>query len=303
MSCPPINYPMSNHLSAARCLAFQKNSTLRRVRHHRPTLYDILILRVHRYIAGSDLEPVPRHELDVLRLHLERPTACYVNVSVLVYRDSTAVLGAGDENFNITTFVHLDFRLTGLQHMDARRRLSSISAQLIRDFLVLAPCHRSTLRRTYYYRIILITVHELAYDYRADIRVAEHAISHIIAAKKRSDNFSIWKLLRLSLVLDRIYAGNKHLKSSSLKMTDDFSPKQTRQLVSALAVYNHLLSAALSVFLICFSTLRRTIFSRRSFASAPLPRITCSTNFDVSGFTSLEFFIVKYLPIKNIILY
>lgn len=110
---------MSNHLSAARCLAFQKNSTLRRVRHHRPALYDILILRVHRYIAGGDLESIPRHELDVLRLHLERPTACYVNVSILVYRDSTAVLGAGNENFNITAFVHLDFRLTGLQHMDA----------------------------------------------------------------------------------------------------------------------------------------------------------------------------------------
>ena len=297
MSCPPINYPMSNHLSAARCLTFQKNSTLRRVRHHRPTLYDILILRVHRYIAGGDLESIPRHELDVLRLHLERPTACYVNVSVLVYRDGTAVLGASDENFNITAFVHLDFRLTGLQHMDARRCLSGISTQLIRDFLIFAPRHRSALRRTYYYRIILIAIHKLTYYYRADIGVAEYTIAHIIATKKWRDNFSIWKLLRLSLVLNRIYAWNKHLKSSGLKMPDDFSPKQTRQLVSALAVYNHLLSAALSVFLICFSTLRRTIFSRRSFASAPLPRITCSTNFDVSGFMSLEFFIVIfYLP-------
>ena len=187
--------------------------------------------------------------------------------------------------------------------MDARRCLSGISTQLIRDFLIFAPRHRSALRRTYYDRIILITVHELAYDYRADVRVAEYAVAHVIATEKRSDNFSIWKLLRLSLVLNRIYAWNKHLKPSSLKMPDDFSPKQTRQLISALAVYNHLPSAALSVFLICFSTLRRTIFSRRSFASAPLSRITCSTNFDVSGFMSLEFFIIKHLPIKNIILY
>ena len=158
--------------------------------------------------------------------------------------------------------------------MDARRCLSGISTQLIRDFLIFAPRHRSALRRTYYDRIILIAIHELAYDYRADIRVAEHAISHIIAAKKWRDDLCVRKLLRLSLVLNRIYAWNKHLKSSGLKMPDNFSPKQTRQLVSALAVYNHLLSAALSVFLICFSTLRRTIFSRRSFASAPLPRIT-----------------------------
>ena len=83
------------------------------------------------------------------------------------------------------------------------------------------------MRRAYYDRIILIAIHELAYDYRTDIAVAEYTVTHVITTKKWRNDLCVRKLLRLSLVLNRIYAWNKHLKSSGLKMPDDFSPKQT----------------------------------------------------------------------------
>ena len=76
--------------------------------------------------------------------------------------------------------------------MNAGRSLAGIAAQFIRDFLVFAPRHRSALRRAYYDRIILVAVHELAYDYRADVRITEYTIAHVITAKKRRDDFSVW---------------------------------------------------------------------------------------------------------------
>ena len=76
--------------------------------------------------------------------------------------------------------------------MNAGRSLASIAAQFIRNFLVFAPRHRSALRRTYYDRIILIAVHELAYDYRTDIRITEYTIAHVITAKKRRNNLCVW---------------------------------------------------------------------------------------------------------------
>ena len=80
--------------------------------------------------------------------------------------------------------------------MNARRRFASVSAQLVRDFLIFALRHGSTLRRAYYDRIILIAVHELTYNYRADVRITEYAVTHIIAAEKRRDNLGVRKLLR-----------------------------------------------------------------------------------------------------------
>lgn len=283
---------MLNHLSAPRRLALEQNTACRSVRHNRPALYDGLVGRVDGYVVRRHLEPVARHELYVFGLDLESPGARHVDVAVFIYRDGPAAARTSDGYLHISALVHLHFGFADLHHMNTGRRFAGIAPELVGDFLVFAPRHGRALRRADDDRKILIAVYKLANNDRAHVGIAEYAIAHVISAEKRRDDLGIGEFLRRHLILYRIHAGYKHLEAPRLQMPDNLAPVQPGQLIPALALDYHFPAEDLSVFLICFSTLRLMIFSRISLAAAFLFFITWSTKSEASEFILLELLMI-----------